>query len=141
MPGIYAGSVLRQVTLGQAQDAEPVAAQATNHERIRIMLVWGLRSEVRGWNPRQQSQSRRAAPEHAMIGSAEQERIEAGRRVTGKVHATSRVGAFVHNGDLPSPAREFQGRSFLGIIHRFGGGLGFWFSGFGLFFWFGHKTH
>ncbi len=108
MPGIYTSSVLRQVALGQAQNSEPVSAQAAKHELIRIMLVLVLRGEVRGRDSRQQSQGRCAAPHHGMIGRPEQERIKAGRRVTGKVHATSRVGAFIHDGGLPSLAREFQ---------------------------------
>lgn len=99
------------------------------------MLVGSLRSEVCGQDSRQQSQGRRAASRQAMIGSAEQERIEAGRRVTCKVHATSRVGALIHNGDLPSVARKFQGRSFLGIVYRFGGRVWLGVLGFWVVFW------
>jgi hypothetical protein len=78
-----------------------------------------------------------------MRGGTEQKRVEAGRRVAGKIHAPSCVGAFVHSSELPSVAREFQGRGLLGIIHRFrsGFGLGLGFGGFGWLFLFWHKLH
>jgi hypothetical protein len=74
-----------------------------------------------------------------MHSGTEKKWVEAGRRVACKVRATPRVCAFIHDGGLPSLAWEFQGRIFLGIVHRFGGGFGFWPYGFGLFFSFGHK--
>jgi hypothetical protein len=136
---MYTSCVLRQVALGQAQDSEPVTSQAAEHVNIGIMILSVLRSEVGRRDSYQQAQRRRPTSRQRMRGGAEQERIEAGRRATRKVYATTCVGAFVHDNESPSRAREFLRAGLLGIVHGRGFGFGFGFPGFGLFFGFGHK--
>jgi hypothetical protein len=139
MPVTDARRGVRQVALGQAEDPKAVVAQAKEHVRIRIVLNPVFRSEVGRPDSRQQAQGRRSTSSRGILTGTEQERIKAGRRVAGEVHATACVFAFVHNGASPSRAWEFQRAGLLGIIHGRGFRFVFWFPGFGLFFGFGHK--
>jgi hypothetical protein len=129
----------REIALGKLKRAKTFGPQIAKHEGIGAMVAPALGSNDLWRNSRQQGERGKPAAQPGSAFTGKDVGVKGGHREFIKTHAASCVCASMHDEALPSLAREFQGRRFFRIIHRFGGGFGFWLCGFGLLFLFWHK--